>query len=663
MSLYMENLEPHSTNNMKRTFDPPKKTSIMCETCLNLNYSFERGSKRLPYMNNGDVNLRHIEDFTKSAETCHICDFILQAISHFNLASIESTTVLIGMKQNKDVTLFFPASYDTIQIYTPIGHPPAWEGIVTGRKLSSRPDSQTAPTSAYIPTRLIDVGEPDDAQVRLVETGPLLQDRYIAVSYCWGTLGIFKTQTWNYEDMKSGIQIITIPQTIQDAIRVTRGLKIRYLWVDALCIIQDSASDWEIESSMMGSVYHNAHLTIAAATSESVTEGFLHQPHLAAENKAPFLTEWTTPEGERTILGARMIPALTSHTPSLDDETPPLWFRGWTLQESNLSRRVVTYHRDELWWSCVGKSVCECGTLDRFHGERTAFSFWSFYSIKDPQKAYLDWYQLIGEYTQRQLTVTTDRLPAISGIASVVQEITKSEYIAGLWSDNLLSDLAWQSAIIATVEDASTVFPLEEYRAPSFSWASIEHKVSYTRSLRWVSTRSCTVLSAGAKVIGQNPFGQVHSAHVTLRGRMLETSLEVGTNRLGNRDAYMLAHRRLLPGVDTALESFEAINEDGLSEWSVRRSSAQSLNRQLVSGTPVFLFYIGCWRGVRVQLKENDHRTIHAYLLLGKSPTNMSKYERIGIVEYEFAMEVEDGDISESLQGLEDFSEAVITIV
>ncbi|KAG2414537.1 hypothetical protein HFD88_003728 [Aspergillus terreus] len=663
--------------------------SQSCDVCLDLKYSAQRAGKRLPHLGftpgRGDVNVRYLRDIVASRE-CRVCVFILECLRYFELELASDAFVLLCMQENNETTILDPLSYSTVQVYAPLGQPPAWQGIVTGHALSTHPDSQEAydfietclarceqhptcrPTSTYVPTRLIDVGVPGDTEVRVVETVTSSQDRYVALSYCWGGLETIKTTASNYEAMKQGTPISGLPQTIRDAITVTRRLKVRYFWIDALCIIQDSASDWEIESSNMASIYHNAYLTIAAATAASVTEGFLQREHFAAEQKPPLIIKWETQTGQRTLLGARMVPAVTTHTLDLmDDDTPPLWFRGWTLQESNLSTRVLTYHQEELWWSCLGGSACECRMLDRVRDGGKIFSFRSFYSITDPQEAYKDWHEVVDEYTSRELTRSSDRLPAISGIARVVQDITKSRYIAGVWLDNLLADLTWRAAMNDNIEDSHTVIPLVEYRAPTFSWASIEHTVVYSRIEKWVSARSCTVLDADSKVAGQNLLGQTHSAHVTLQGLLLETTLEIGPSPmdLPDRKSYIVVHgsKRLRPSVDMALETFQFTNENGVVKRSVRRSPSESSKKQAESGTPVFLFYIGYYRGSRLPQRENCQWVEHTYLLLGKSPSDSTKYERIGIVPESFLMEVGASEVSECSEALEDFSEAVITIV
>ncbi|KAF5679593.1 heterokaryon incompatibility protein [Fusarium heterosporum] len=119
---------------------------------------------------------------------------------------------------------------------------------------------------SILPTRVIDVQMQGRSLARLV-TSQAQRARYIALSHCWGSSPIFTTTSKNIAKLQSSIPIDSLPLTFQHAIEVTRTLGFRYLWIDSLCIIQDSPKDWEIESSRMGQVYRRAAFTI------SVTQG------------------------------------------------------------------------------------------------------------------------------------------------------------------------------------------------------------------------------------------------------------------------------------------------------------------------------------------------------------------------------------------------------
>jgi hypothetical protein len=134
------------------------------------------------------------------------------------------------------------------------------------------------PVSTHFPTRLIDVGlgEKTDT-VNLVDdihgTG-----RYVALSHCWGTGNhILQTTRENYQQRLEGILEQDLPKTFLDAVQITRGLGIQYLWIDSLCVVQDDLVDWESEAAKMANVYSGAWLTISATQASDSNLGCLTQ--------------------------------------------------------------------------------------------------------------------------------------------------------------------------------------------------------------------------------------------------------------------------------------------------------------------------------------------------------------------------------------------------
>jgi hypothetical protein len=117
-----------------------------------------------------------------------------------------------------------------------------------------------------LPTRVIDVDTKNTEQLVSLHIGrPQEKGKYTALSYQWGGAQQIATITANIQTLKSGIPINTLSQTVQDAIKVTRDLRFRYLWVDALCILQDDSADKIAEINRMGAIYKHSTMTIAAA--------------------------------------------------------------------------------------------------------------------------------------------------------------------------------------------------------------------------------------------------------------------------------------------------------------------------------------------------------------------------------------------------------------
>src|SRR5947209_7177591 len=128
------------------------------------------------------------------------------------------------------------------------------------------------------PRRLLDIGNSEELSVlRLVYTDSLIDDEllYLTLSHCWGNADSMpiKTTTSNEQVHLKGLDTATLPQTFCDAVIITKHLGFRYLWIDALCIIQDSQSDWQTESANMASIYQGSSLTIAASSSSNSDGG------------------------------------------------------------------------------------------------------------------------------------------------------------------------------------------------------------------------------------------------------------------------------------------------------------------------------------------------------------------------------------------------------
>ncbi|KAL4779399.1 heterokaryon incompatibility protein-domain-containing protein [Aspergillus varians] len=662
-----------------------------CSVCHNLKYCAER-PRRQPrkykvILSEVDINQRKIEDFRISGEHgCPICAFLVKAVLHFEVDPESHELFYLNISPHRRADLLFPSSASSVQIFTPIGYPPALN-VPSGHGLSSHGDADEAydfiqqclarcqddhqachHAVNYAPTRLIDVGMQQGAEVRLIESAQLPRTpSYLALSYCWGRTEVVVTTASNYEAMKREIQLSCLPQTVQDAIKITRRVGLQYIWIDALCIIQDSVSDWEVESSEMAAVYQSAYFTIAAATSEAAAQGFLHHRHAVSQQKAPLLESWTYAPNQETVLGARLAPVLASHTllggdPDGGDHLP-LWNRGWTLQEYILSTRVLIYSKEELWWSCQSGLACECMTLDVMVENSPTIQFTPVHTLATPERAFKYWHDSVGEYMDRALTKSEDRLPGISGIARVIQDITKSKYIAGLWSDNFIHDLTWEAVTLGEV--IPEIPTPSYYRAPSFSWVSLDQRATYS-AISWKSASSCSVIHVESHVPGFNPLGQVTDASATLQGLLCKATLGIEL-RPGELEFYFVAigERRVRATVDVPVELFEAINEEGIPEKCTRRAQPGQPWRRPDSGVPVFLLYLGRWYQGLPYNRTNRQMIDHAYLLLGKSPKNANRYERLGIVTDHFSMDpdpLEPTGPLEKLEALVDFSEAVITI-
>ncbi|KAJ3497456.1 hypothetical protein NLG97_g1893 [Lecanicillium saksenae] len=357
--------------------------------------------------------------------------------------------------------------------------------------------------------------------MRLVDVIDSNAAPYAALSYSWGDAVTTKTTCRNLTDMKRQITMSSLQATTVDAVTLTRELGLRYLWVDALCIVQDSAQDWETESAKMASIYANAVITIASVSSKSAGVPFLRHENSkeATEHHQRLFSQTVqTPTGP-TVIKARLVQQSGIHwrwRSDSDERAPkePWAQRGWTLQEQILSSRLLMISSTEMQWVCKQAEACEClSTLNR--GRQ--FGHTPLAQLTDMGETFRFWHKLLETYSNRTLTEGRDKLPAISGIAELVQRKTNSRYVAGLWENNIHLDLLWHKT-----GDTTTALGSDP-QAPSFSWASVDGEVDYYcfRNGRLPYRPCIKVLSMEARSSTQAPLGRVTGGSLTLSGPLV----------------------------------------------------------------------------------------------------------------------------------------------
>lgn len=202
-----------------------------------------------------------------------------------------------------------------------------------------------------MPTRVIDIGMSATDKLRLVRTGAHIRARYTALSHCWGNITEsekFRAKKGNMAEISREINHNRLPRTFRHAIKVTRELGVRYLWIDSICIIQDDPEDWATESHKMETVFSSAYCTIAASSARSSVDGFLKKgrvPRSCVIHRSP---------AAGTLFLA----------PSIDDfqkdvEESILNTRGWVFQERALSRRTIFFTSNQVYWECGHGVRCE----------------------------------------------------------------------------------------------------------------------------------------------------------------------------------------------------------------------------------------------------------------------------------------------------------------
>jgi len=348
-----------------------------------------------------------------------------------------------------------------------------------------------------LPSRVLDVGEAGDASdpfLYVPDDASQGQGSYVALSYCWGkdTGSFVMTTNSNIHEHRAGIPLSSLPTTLREAVYITRRLNIRYLWIDALCIIQGSEDDWTSNAAKMDEIYGNAVLTIAAASAKSCTERVL---------KPGLFKRWN-------VLSP-------SDSSKYDRDWEPINHRAWTLQERLLARRFLSFGTRYISWQCQTQTIIH--SEDRYyHGWTNHLRFYHVtQGLKNPS---VHWETIIMDYTARYITHENDKLPALSGIAKVIQSRTGDQYLSGLWRNDILRQLCWSSTNnIKALEHIDPQKP-KDYRAPSWSWASLDGNITFASGTPpfLAAFVDCTV----QPLFANDPFGRVKKGTLVLEGRL-----------------------------------------------------------------------------------------------------------------------------------------------
>ncbi|KAI0098570.1 HET-domain-containing protein [Nemania sp. FL0031] len=352
------------------------------------------------------------------------------------------------------------------------------------------------PVSATPPTRVIDCTDPTCPRL-FITKGASIQ--YAALSYVWGEEQPHRTTQSRFSSYTKRINTAYIPKTIRDAIKVAHTLNIKYLWVDAFCIIQDSRDDKTKEIALIRTIFRNAYITIIAANASKVSDGFLHRSFLY---NTPSTLPFNCPDGAR----GKMYLQSYSGAPR-----EPVNTRAWCLEERVLSTRALWYCSHTLQYECQTAHVNIDGSQNMadpmdgvprlpdcvFTPELSALT-----NQEAEKTVEAAWRNMLGLYTRRALTKPRDRLLALSGVAEYFHRFWHiSKYIAGLWEHQMPGCLLWYQSR----EPAPRP---NQYRAPSWSWAAVDGEIS-SAAVTYAGA-VCTVLDCNAEPkSGLNLYGEV----------------------------------------------------------------------------------------------------------------------------------------------------------
>ena len=422
--------------------------------------------------------------------------------------------------------------------------------------------------SGWYPRRLLDVSE---SKLRLIVTSERRPDGpYATMSHCWGRDKFLILTAENMEDFVSGIPLSSFLQSFRDAITVVRYLGLRYIWIDSYCIVQDSESGSHkaeklLDIAQMRSVYTNSILNIGSSHADSP-----HGGCFSSRQKHAPTPEYFTLPGPSGQQDSRKFHLYTHADANLDTSRlmiHQLFQRAWVFQERILSPRMLHFGRGHLYYECQEPPLLS-ETFPSGHSfadldETFAFKLDLHDGLK--KDASLDkWALAVEDYSRMQLShPVEDKFVAIAGIAQLVAEFAEDEYVAGFLRNHLLFSLGWKTYADSKRSTA--------WRAPTWSWASVEEDMVYIRQTLEDSPRYTPlahIREVNVELVDPtNPYGALTSGNLVIQGRLIETSyLEAQT---AGRDRVHGQWDFSLPGGDN---SYAEIAMDDPSLWPAWRT-------------------------------------------------------------------------------------------
>lgn len=457
----------------------------------------------------------------------------------------------------------------------------------------------------------------------------------------------------------------SMPKNFQDAVAVTRHLGIEYIWIDSLCIIQDSAKDWQREAATMDQVYKHAYVTLAATSTKTSHDGFLERS-LGREVRIPFKSSKdVSPDGFFYLQ-----PALGDPSCGFEVNVQcSAWnTRGWTLQERYLSRRLIHFCRDQAYFECraelraedghkilhlptpaafienetfsdesepesdsladgsrsdteeLGLSKTNESSEDDQEGGSEADDEDYQYTQDDPtERIFERWSKIIGDYSTRQLTYGTDKLPALSALAKETSSAgLVGRYLAGIWEKDLIYGLLW----ICRANDGD-FSPAPTYRAPSWSWACLDGQIIWGGDWdRGEMPPVFELLQADIEPSGLDPFGAIATGRLVISGALAPVSIGEPDGALGPRAEFL--HHLVYDDTD--------IGHLHLDLRSPSLVSSRLFALQLFEQYP------------RTSDQGNNH--VWCGLLVERSSTRANEFCRVGL----FFLDEDHLDVFESLE-------------
>ncbi|RMZ88043.1 hypothetical protein DV736_g4729, partial [Chaetothyriales sp. CBS 134916] len=353
-----------------------------------------------------------------------------------------------------------------------------------------------------LPARCIKISITDaDPHVRLISTrteGGPMRDKYITLTHRWNEeTNRCKTTTTNHDERNQRIDLAGLPKLFRDAFDIATRLRVYYVWIDSLCIIQegDDLADWKKEAPKMAQYYQFSQLTIAG-TMDDMTSGLIHpypEEYFPWESNLVLLPyrDRSGAQDGHVFVYKRRVPVVQDYWAAIRDSH--LFRRGWILQEWLLSKRILWYTSHGLFFECATDGP-RTEYKERILVENARPNLQPHLHLKGSfhyDNAFIldSWYRVIEQYSSCNLTKPDqDRILAVAGLAKEVGQILTQRmrkavmggvnhemYMAGLWLRDLHHGLLWEEDYSAPPWKRSVT------QAPSWSWASLMTPVRWAQ--------------------------------------------------------------------------------------------------------------------------------------------------------------------------------------
>lgn len=466
--------------------------SRLCKVCARFDLSESRFQMR-----------EFTQDILARAHYCQLCDLFSEVIREtsmstgdmFSCSRINSTLYIENGTQPILSIYADPGDTETsgnAQIGSPLLPEPGspdqfaimneWLNICRGThnhnyqspKMKTQVFESMSLLQSELPTRVIDVGDTQHPRLQLIDSEAMSSHEYLAFSHCWGQGPQFSALKSNVHTLRQGDidmeEALPLPASFRDAIKVARGLTIRYLWIDSLCIIQDDEKDWEHEAARMEQVFSNAVCVIAASSAAGSADGFL--------STARPQRSWVTLPARPGVSQRHVCKFIDNF--HLDVEEAVLNKRGWVLQERALARRSIHFTTTQLYMECGEGVYCE--SLMKLTNEKAAFLGDSDFPNSILPKYHKDgkivlFQNLFRIYSGLSFSYPSDRSRAISGLEKRLMSTFDTRGGYGIFDRYLQRSILWRRPKDARFTPIE--YPTGGRTIPSWSWMTYEGPIWY----------------------------------------------------------------------------------------------------------------------------------------------------------------------------------------